>query len=138
MRNNIAQTRENRVKERHGMASSNKKPKNKVTDPASTGTKMSAKERRALHVRQQQRQQQIILGVLAVVLLIGVIAFVVISLQPPEATIPDGVQTRYADFESQKLMVVTSEGYPFLGAATAPGTIEQFVSFSLPPCLHFP
>ncbi len=119
------------------MASSNKKPNNKVTDTASTGTKMSAKERRALHVRQQQRQQQIILGVLAVVLLIGVIAFVVISLQPPEATIPDGVQTRYADFESQKLMGVTSEGYPFLGAATAPVTIEQFGSFSCPHCLEY-
>jgi protein-disulfide isomerase len=103
----------------------------------SAGSKLSNKERRALQQRQQQRQQQLLLGALAVVLLIGVIAFVVISLQPPEAVIADGIQARYADFESQKLQGTTPDGYPFLGAANAPVTIEQFGSFSCPHCLEY-
>src|SRR2546423_15297380 len=82
--------------------------------------KMSVKERRAREAARRQRQQQILLTVVAVVLLVGVIAAVFLSTRPAEAVIPDDTATRYLDFAKNKMIGVTPDGYPYIGAENAP------------------
>src|SRR5579859_2253335 len=117
---------------------SDKKNQSKVVSPeASTaGAKMSAKQRRALQRQQQQRQQQLILGIVAVVFLLAVIAVVVLATRPPDTSITTDL-THYKDFEAASLQGTTSDGFPYLGAANAPVTMEEFASFACPFCLRF-
>src|SRR5579859_6071241 len=104
--------------------------------PGAPGTKMTAKQRRALQRQQQQRQQQIILGILAVVFLLAVIAIVVLATRPPETTITTDL-THYQDLEAANLQGTTSDGFPYLGAANAPVMMEEFASSACPFCLRF-
>src|SRR5581483_2546825 len=113
------------------MATTTEKPAKK-TPPASQ--KQSIKERRAAQKQRQQRQQQILLTIVAVALLVGVI---LISTRPAEAYMPPEVPARYKDFAAQKLMGVTPDGYPYLGAENAPTTLEEIGSFSCIVCQQY-
>ena len=95
------------------------------------------KSRREEQIQQQKRNQQILLTVLAVALLVGVVAAIFIATRPPEAKIPDEAKTRYTAFASQNMQGFTEEGFPYLGAANAPSTIEEFGSFSCPHCAEY-
>jgi protein-disulfide isomerase len=116
------------------MATTTEKPAKK-TPPASQ--KQSIKERRAAQKQRQQRQQQILLTIVAVALLVGVILMVFISTRPAEAYMPPEVPARYKDFAAQKLMGVTPDGYPYLGAENAPTTLEEIGSFSCIVCQQY-
>ncbi len=98
-----------------------------------------AKDRREQQLQQQKRNQQLLLGILAVAFLIGVVAVLVITIQAnqPQATIASDIKTRYAPFQAQNLQGVTDAGFPYLGAANAPSTLEEFGSFSCPHCAEF-
>jgi protein-disulfide isomerase len=112
-------------------------PTDKNRPSGSVSTKKSAKERREAQRRAQQRQQQVILAVLAAVLLVGVVLVLFVSLRPVEAIIPDNAVSRYQDFQDKKLYGTTAEGYPYLGAETAPVKLEEFSSFSCPHCKDY-
>src|SRR5262245_36988256 len=115
-----------------------KKNQSKVVSPETSAAppKLSAKQRRALQRQQQQRQQQVILGIVAVAFLLAVIAVVILATRPPDTTITTDL-THYQDFETANLQGVTSDGFPYLGAANAPVTMEEFASFACPFCLRF-
>jgi protein-disulfide isomerase len=105
----------------------------KKTSPS----KMSAKERRAAVARQRQRNQQILLGIGALVLLGGVLLVIYLNNRPVEAVVAPDSANRYQEFTQQKLMGTTADGYPFLGAETAPVVVEAFESFSCPACKSY-
>lgn len=109
----------------------------KTKKTPSVSQKQSAKERREAQQQRRQRQQQIILTIVAVALLVGVILVVFIQTRPAEAFIPPEVSTRYSDFEAQKLMGTTPDGYPYLGAENAPSTLEEIGSFSCIVCQSY-
>jgi len=98
-----------------------------------------ARERREQQMQQQKRNQQLLLGVLAVAFLVGVVAvlFITIQANQPQATVNADIKTRFTDVESKNLQGVTDAGYPYIGAANAPTTLEEFGSFSCPHCAEF-
>lgn len=108
-----------------------------ATAPKKSPSAQRTKSRREEQIQQQKRNQQILLTVLAVALLVGVVAAIFIATRPPEAKIPDEVKTRYTVFASQNMQGFTEEGYPYIGAANAPSTIEEFGSFSCPHCAEY-
>jgi protein-disulfide isomerase len=112
------------------MASSQKQKK----PSAGVSEKQALKQRHAARRQAAQRQQQMILGVVAVVFLVGVLLVVFLSTRPVEAVIPDSALTRYQDFANNNLVGTTPEGFPYIGAANAPVLIEEIASFSCPFC----
>jgi len=112
-------------------------PTDKNKPSGSVSVKKSAKERREAQRRAQQRQQQVILAVLAAVLVVGVVLVLFVSLRPVEAVIPDDAVSRYQEFQDKKLYGTTAEGYPYLGAETAPVKLEEVGSFSCPHCKEY-
>lgn len=120
------------------MATTTEKPgKKEAGKTPPTSQKQSIKERRAAQKQRQQRQQQILLTVVAAALLVGVILMVFISTRPAEAYMPPEVPTRYKDLAAQKLVGITPDGYPYLGAENAPSTLEEIASFSCTECQNY-
>ncbi len=103
---------------------------------AKSTTKLSKAEREQ-RIQQQKRNQQMLLGVVAVVFLVGVIVAIFMATRPPEATLPEGVNTHYADIQAKNFQGTTDEGFPFIGDPKAPSTMEEFGSFSCPHCMEY-
>src|SRR5690349_20709678 len=113
------------------MATTEKKP--------GASSSKRAKGRREQQIEQQKKNQQLLIGILAVAFLVGVIAVIVITIQAnqPQATIAPEIMTRYTTIQSQNLQGITDQGFPYIGAANAPSTMEEFGSFSCPHCAEF-
>ncbi len=94
-----------------------------------------SRTREARQRRQKQRRQSqrlLLLGFIVAVAVVGV-AVLVVSNQPVEAFIPDELSARYAGIERSN----SPEGYPRLGNADAPVTVEEYASFACPGCEAF-
>ena len=94
-----------------------------------------SRTREARQRRQKQRRQNqrlLLLGFIVAVAVVGV-AVLVVSNQPVEAFIPDELSARYAGIERSN----SPEGYPRLGNADAPVTVEEYASFACPGCEAF-
>jgi len=94
-----------------------------------------SRTREARQRRQKQRRQNQRLIVLALIVAVAVvgIAVVVVSNQPVEAFVADELSKRYDGIERS----ASPEGYPRLGAANAPVTMEEYASFACPGCESF-
>jgi protein-disulfide isomerase len=94
-----------------------------------------SRTREARQRRQKQRRQN--QRLLALVLIVAVavvgIAVVVVSNQPVDAFIPEELSARYGGIERS----YSREGYPRLGNADAPVTVEEYASFACPGCEAF-
>ncbi|WP_119072348.1 DsbA family protein [Aggregatilinea lenta] len=73
------------------------------------------------------------LAALAILAVLGLAAAGYYFLRPLDAPIPSGAGALYADLEQG----ATDEGYPTLGSADAPVTVEVFSSFACPHCREF-
>lgn len=94
-----------------------------------------SRTREARQRRQKQRRQNQRVIVLALIIAAAVvgIAVVVVSNQPVDAFIPDELSARYEGIERSN----SPKGYPRLGAADAPVTMEEYASFACPGCESF-
>lgn len=94
-----------------------------------------SRTREARQRRQKQRRQNQRVIVLALIIAVAVvgIAVVVVSNQPVDAFIPDQLSARYEGIERSN----SPKGYPRLGAADAPVTVEEYASFACPGCEAF-
>jgi protein-disulfide isomerase len=90
----------------------------------------AARERRQKEQRRSQRSLWIA-GI--VVIAVVVLAFVVVSMQPTEAYIPEDLSAKYDGLQRS----VSTEGYPRLGDPDAPVTVIEYASFSCPGCEAF-
>jgi len=94
-----------------------------------------SRTREARQRRQKQRRQNQRLLLLVLIVAVAVIgaAVLVVSNQPVEAFIPDDLSARYAGIERSN----SPKGYPRLGNADAPVTMEEYASFACPGCESF-
>ena len=94
-----------------------------------------SRTREARQRRQKQRRQNRRLIVLALIVAAAVvgIAVVVVSNQPVEAFVAGELSIRYDGIERS----ASPEGYPRLGKADAPVTMEEYASFACPGCESF-
>ncbi|MCY4062900.1 MAG: thioredoxin domain-containing protein [Chloroflexi bacterium] len=94
-----------------------------------------SRTREARQRRQKQRRQNQRLLLLVLIVAVAVIgaAVLVVSNQPVEAFIPDDLSARYAGIERSN----SPKGYPRLGDADAPVTMEEYASFACPGCESF-
>jgi protein-disulfide isomerase len=85
--------------------------------------------------REQQRKRQRQTGILIGVVAIAVVAVLLLVLknQPAEATIPAESIARYDGIPQSQ----TDEGFPQLGAETAPVKVIEYSSFDCPHCMEF-
>ncbi|MCY3866243.1 MAG: thioredoxin domain-containing protein, partial [Chloroflexi bacterium] len=94
-----------------------------------------SRTREARQRRQKQRRQNqrlLLLFFIVAVAVVGV-AVLVVSNQPVEAFIPDDLSARYDGIERSN----SPKGYPRLGNADAPVTMEEYASFACPGCESF-
>lgn len=94
-----------------------------------------SRTREARQRRQNQRRQNqrlIVLALIVVVAVVG-IAVLVVSNQPVDADIPEELSLPYEGIERS----YSREGYPRLGNADAPVTMEEYASFACPGCESF-
>ena len=94
-----------------------------------------SRTRQARQRRQKQRRQNRRLLLLAAVVIIAVLAaaVLVVSNQPVDVFVPQGLENRYKDMPRS----LSVDGYPQLGSQDAPVTIEEYASFSCPGCQAF-
>jgi len=94
-----------------------------------------SRTREARQRRQKQRRQNQRLVVLVFIIAVAVvgIAVVIVSNQPVDAFIPDQLSARYDGIERSS----SPKGYPRLGNADAPVTMEEYASFACPGCESF-
>ena len=94
-----------------------------------------SRTRQARQRRQKQRRQNRRLLLMAAVVIIAVLAaaVLVVSNQPVDVFVPQGLENRYKDMPRS----LSVDGYPQLGSQDAPVTIEEYASFSCPGCQAF-
>lgn len=94
-----------------------------------------SRTREARQRRQKQRRQNQRLLLLAFIVAVAVVgvAVLVVSNQPVEAFIPDNLSARYDGIERSN----SPKGYPRLGNADAPVSMEEYASFACPGCESF-
>lgn len=94
-----------------------------------------SRTREARQRRQKQRRQNQRLILLALIIAVAVvgIAVVVVSNQPVDAFIAGELSVRYEGIERSN----SPKGYPRLGVADAPVTMEEYASFACPGCESF-
>ncbi len=97
--------------------------------------KRQSRTREARQRRQKQRRQNQRLYVLIAIIVVAVVAIavVIVSNQPVEAFVADDLSARYEDIERS----FSSEGYPRLGDADAPVTVQEYASFACAGCAAF-
>ena len=95
--------------------------------------KSRTREARQRRQKQRRQNQRLLLLVLIVVVAVVGAAVLVVSNQPVEAFIPDDLSARYAGIERS----TSPKGYPRLGNADAPVTMEEYASFACPGCESF-
>ncbi len=90
------------------------------------------REERAARRRKQQQQQFIVgASIVGVVILVGALAYYLISNR--EASFPDEILTAYEGFDQS----MAGEGYAgVLGSPDAPIEVREFSSFLCPACLN--
>ncbi len=88
------------------------------------------REARQRRQKQRRRNQRLYALIGIVVVAVVAIAVVIVSNQPVEAHIPDDLSARYQDIQRSFSPV----GYPRLGDADAPVTVEEYASFACPGC----
>ena len=94
-----------------------------------------SRTRQARQRRQKQRRQNRGLLLVAAVVIIAVLAaaVLIVSNQPVDAFVPQGLENRYKDMPRS----LSVDGYPQLGSQDAPVTVEEYASFSCPGCQAF-
>ena len=94
-----------------------------------------SRTRQARQRRQKQRRQNRRLLLVAAVVIIAVLAaaVLIVSNQPVEVFVPQGLENRYKDMPRS----LSVDGYPQLGSQDAPVTVEEYASFSCPGCQAF-
>lgn len=94
-----------------------------------------SRTRQARQRRQKQRRQNRRLLLVAAVVIVAVLAaaVLVVSNQPVDAFVPQGLENRYKDMSRS----LSLDGYPQLGSQDAPVTVEEYASFSCPGCQAF-
>ena len=95
--------------------------------------KSRTREARQRRQKQRRHNQRLLLLVLIVVVAAIGAAVLVVSNQPVDAFIPDDLSARYAGIERSN----SPKGYPRLGNADAPVTMEEYASFACPGCESF-
>ena len=97
--------------------------------------KRQSRTREARQRRQKLRRQNQRIYVLMAIVVVAVVAIavVIVSNQPVEAFVPDDLSARYEDIERS----FSSEGYPRLGDADAPVTVQEYASFACAGCEAF-
>ena len=91
------------------------------------------REARQRRQKQRRQNQRLLLLVLIVAVAVVGVAVLVVSNQPVEAFIPDDLSARYEGIERSN----SPKGYPRLGDADAPVTMEEYASFACPGCGSF-
>ncbi len=91
------------------------------------------REARQRRQKQRRQNQRLIALVLIVAVAVVGIAVLVVSNQPVDAVIPAELSARYEDLERSN----SRDGYPRLGKADAPVTMEEYASFACPGCEAF-
>lgn len=94
-----------------------------------------SRTRQARQRRQKQRRQNRRLLLVAAVVIVAVLAaaVLIVSNQPVEVFVPQGLENRYKDMPRS----LSVDGYPQLGSQDAPVTVEEYASFSCPGCQAF-
>ncbi len=95
--------------------------------------KSRTREARQRRQKQRRQNQRLLLLVFIVAVAVVGIAVFVVSNQPVEAFIPDDLSARYEGIERSN----SPKGYPRLGNADAPVTMEEYASFACPGCESF-
>lgn len=94
-----------------------------------------SRTRQARQRRQKQRRQNRGLLLVAAVVIVAVLAaaVLIVSNQPADVFVPQGLENRYKDMPRS----LSVDGYPQLGSQDAPVTVEEYASFSCPGCQAF-
>ncbi len=111
------------------------KDRNKPSTTSKTPVRPSSRtaERRKERER-ERRQRQIITYVIIAIAVVAVIVFVFFIVNAPaEAPISEAALTRYENVAH----TITQDGYPRLGAASAPVQVAEYSSFDCPHCYEF-
>lgn len=95
--------------------------------------KSRTREARQRRQRQRRKNQRLLLLVFIAAIAVVGVAVLVVSNQPVEAFIPDDLSARYEGIERSN----SPKGYPRLGNADAPVTMEEYASFACPGCESF-
>ncbi|MCY3914729.1 MAG: thioredoxin domain-containing protein [Chloroflexi bacterium] len=95
--------------------------------------KSRTREARQRRQKQRRQNQRLLLLVFIVAVAVVGVAVLVVSNQPVEAFIPDDLSARYDGIERSN----SPKGYPRLGNADAPVTMEEYASFACPGCESF-
>ena len=95
--------------------------------------KSRTREARQRRQKQRRQNQRLLLLVFIVAVAVVGIAVMVVSNQPVEAFIPDDLSAPYDGIERGS----SPKGYPRLGNADAPVTMEEYASFACPGCESF-
>lgn len=95
--------------------------------------KSRTREARQRRQKQRRKNQRLLLLVFIVAVAVVGLAVFVVSNQPVEAYIADDLSVRYEGIERSN----SPKGYPRLGNADAPVTMEEYASFACPGCESF-